>query len=291
VAPTLAIVTCAELPSGDEDGGLLIDAFVRRGIDARWRVWSDQDVAWASYDLALVRTPWDYTARRAEFLRWAWTVPNLENPAEVIAWNSDKTYLYELGERGIPIVPTAWAPPGAVAQFPAEDFVVKPSVGAGSMGAGRFTAGTRAQAAAHVAALHEAGRIAMVQPYLADVDRAGETGLIYLGGEFSHAIRKDAMLAPEAVNPLYSGFSRSLYVPERVSVRAPAQRELELGARVLDTIRTRWGRDLVYARIDLLPTDDGPVLIELEVTEPSLFLGYCDGSADRLAAAVERRLR
>ena len=165
-------------------------------------MWDDPSVDWSEADLVVIRSTWDYTERREDFLAWAAGIPALANPLPVLSWNSDKTYLRELASAGLPVVPTDWAEPGEDVDLPAgRDFVVKPAVGAGSMGAGRFSAtdpDAHAAARRHIARLHELGRTVMVQPYLDGVDQAGETALIYLGGAFSHAIRKAPML-PEPV--------------------------------------------------------------------------------------------
>ncbi len=157
------------------------------------------------------------------------------------------------------------------------------------MGVGRFAADAVEAAQAHVATLHDAGRTVLVQPYVADVDTAGETALIYLDGRFSHAIRKGAMLGRRATNPLNDG-SDTLYVVEEVQARDASAVELAMGGQVIQVLRDRVGGDLLYARVDLLPTPAGPVLIELELTEPSLFLSYDDNATDRLADAITARV-
>jgi hypothetical protein len=287
---TIAIATCRELPDGDEDAGLLRTALSDRGLAGEWRDWRDPAVDWAGYDLVIIRSTWDYTSDLQTFLDWAARVPRLDNPLPVLTWNTDKVYLRDLAAAGVPVVPTSWAGPGEPVELPAAgEFVVKPSVGAGSKGAGRFAAGDRT-ALDHAARLHEAGRTVMVQPYLGQVDTDGETALIYLDGRFSHAIRKGAMLPELSVNELDVQYSRSLYVDERITARTPSKAELALGEAALGSVRDRFGGDLLYARVDLLPTSDGPVVIELELVEPSLFLEFADGGADRLADAIAGRL-
>jgi len=286
---TLALATCAALPSGDEDGDPLVAALAARGVSARWQVWTDPGASWED-DLVVVRSTWDYTRDRDAFLSWANAVPRLENPAEVIAWNSDKSYLRDLADAQVPVVPTTFLPPGELAPLPVGEFVVKPSVGAGSMGVGRFAADAGDAARAHVTSLHNAGRIVLVQPYLTDVDTAGETALVYVEGDYSHAIRKGAMLAPQVSNPLNELSTDALYVFEQIEAREPSVAELAVGAQVMQVLRARLGANLLYARVDLLPTPAGPMLIELELTEPSLFLGYDDKAADRLAAAIAARV-
>jgi glutathione synthase/RimK-type ligase-like ATP-grasp enzyme len=290
VTRTIALVTCAELPDGDEDAALIEKNLREAGIESSWEVWTDPQVDWARFDLAVVRATWDYTLDRDAFLAWAAGVPRLANPPDVLRWNTDKTYLRDAAAAGVPVVPTEWIEPGEAVELPGGEFVVKPSVGAGSKGAGRFHADEHDAARAHAGALHDAGRTVMVQPYLADVDASGETALVYLDGTLSHAIGKAAMLPRGTAFELVETMSRTLYVPERITPRVPDPAEVRLGDQVRDLIRARFGGDLLYARIDILPTPAGPVLIELELAEPGLFLGYDDGAGERFAAAVASRL-
>ncbi|GAA0723323.1 hypothetical protein Drose_09570 [Dactylosporangium roseum] len=283
-AARVALVTCGELPGLDPDDQPLIPALAARGVAAEPVAW-DTQVDWSAFDLAVVRSTWDYAKRRDEFVAWVDRVPRLANPGDVIAWNTDKRYLRELADKGIPIVPTAWVEPGDAWKPGADgEIVVKPAVSAGSVDTGRYDLATQGRLAAeHVTRLQRSGRTVMVQPYLADVDTAGETALLYFDGEFSHAIRKGAMLTgpDEGVE--------SLYQVEEITPRIPSAAELALGARVLEALPVP-ARDLLYARIDLLPAPGGPVVIEVELTEPSLFLGTADGALDRLVAAIGQRL-
>ncbi|MEV0397053.1 ATP-grasp domain-containing protein [Polymorphospora rubra] len=287
----VAFVTCAELPDLDPDDRPAYDALVRRGVVVDMVSW-DADVDWAGYDLAVLRSPWDYVPRRAEFVAWAATVPRLANPADVVVWNTDKRYLRELAAGGVPVVPTTWLEPADTWSPPTTgEYVVKPAVSAGSRDTGRYLlddAGHRRLAAAHAARLGAAGRLTMVQPYLSAVDTAGEAALVFLGGPggltFSHSIRKGAMLT----GPDLGG--EELYKEENISARTATTAELAVAARVLDLVPGGPDR-LLYARVDLIPDADGsPLLVELELTEPSLFFPYADGAAERFADAVAARL-
>lgn len=278
--PPVLIATCADLPDGDEDAPALTAALAAHGVEARFAVWSDPSVDWTSAPVIL-RNTWDYHAALADFLAWTRSVPRLFNDADVIAWNTDKLYLRDLADAGVPTVPTVFAAPGEPVELPEGEFVVKPSVGAGSRGAGRFGAGTRDAAREHAAGLHAHGRTVLVQPFLAGVDTAGETALLYAAGEFSHAIRKGAMLTADSAHAVDGG---SLFVPENITARDPDAAELAVGEQALAAVRERFGTPL-YARVDLLPSAQGPVVTELELAEPSLFLGHADGAADRFAAA------
>ena len=280
----IAIASCQQLPAGDVEDQLLVAALAELGLTATVLPWTDRRVDWAGFDATVIRSTWDYTVRRAEFLAWADTVPRLHNPAGVLHQNSDKRYLARLAAAGIPIVPTEFFSPGEPVRLPAGiEFVVKPSVGAGSIGAGRFPADAHDAAREHAELLHAAGRTVMVQPYLAEVDTAGETALIFLDGRFSHAICKTALLAPDA---RYRPDSEQLYLTETITARRPSDAERELAERVHEQLPA----SLLYARIDLLPSPDGPLLLEAELIEPSLFLAHADGAADRLAGAIADRV-
>lgn len=290
---SIALVTCAEIPDLDHEGALLREALTAAGQRAQAAVWSDPEVDWASFDRVVVRSTWDYTRRRGEFLAWARRVDSLtrlDNSAGLLEWNSDKHYLAHLAEAGIPVVPTAFIEPGTGGHdishpFDQVEHVVKPAVGAGSLDTARHQPG--GQSGAHITRLLNAGRSVITQPYLAEVDTAGETALIYLGGVFSHALRKDAILVPAQQE------ANELFVPERMSPREPGVAERDLAESLLSALPAVLADRGVacdgpplYARIDLLPTPDGPLLLELELTEPSLFLDHAPGSTERFVAAI-----
>ncbi len=286
--PRVAIATAAELPHLDEDGPLLLDALARAGVDAAPAVWDDDAVVWGSFDAVVVRSTWDYAPRRDAFVAWAHRVEAstmLLNPAAIIEWNTDKRYLGALAAAGVATVPTRFVAPAEPVELPTDgEFVVKPTISAGSRDTARYAPAERERAEAHVAVLHDAGRTAMVQPYLTEVDAAGETAVLFTGGAFSHAIRKGPLLLPG------EGFVEGLFAPEDITPREASAAERALADRVLAAVPG--GSDqLLYARVDLLPGPGGePVLIELELTEPSLFLEHSAGAADQLAAGIARAL-
>jgi hypothetical protein len=277
----VALATCAELPDLDSDDQLLLAPLAARGIDAVPAIWDDPAVDWSGFDLTVVRNTWDYIHRRDAFLDWARAVPRLANPAEVLAWNTDKRYMAELEAARLPIVPTTFIEPHRLVEYRADqtEVVVKPTVSAGSQDTVRHPAGDANAIWGHVARLHDAGKTAMVQPYLTDVDTAGETALLYFGGAFSHAIRKGPMLLlGEVKDP-------ELFYAEEISPREPSRAERALADRAVAYVAERFGTPL-YARVDLLPIGDAPVIIELELTEPSVFVGYADGAPERFADAI-----
>jgi glutathione synthase/RimK-type ligase-like ATP-grasp enzyme len=198
------------------------------------------------------------------------------NPAEVLEWNTDKRYLAELPGA----VATTFVAPGEPFAAPDGEYVVKPAVSAGSRDTARFGPGEAERAGALVAAIHAGGRTAMVQPYVGAVDSDGEMALLFFDGRYSHAIRKGALLRPGA-EP-----HADVFAAEDVEAREPSAAQRALADRVLGHVRTRFGGDLPYARVDVVPGAAGPELLELELTEPSLFFGHAAGAAERFRSAI-----
>jgi glutathione synthase/RimK-type ligase-like ATP-grasp enzyme len=290
VRPRIALVSARAARHLDEDLPPLIAALAAAGADAEVADWDDPGVDWGSFHLALLRSTWDYTQRLAEFLAWAdrtARLTRLESPPPVIRWNTDKHYLRDLARAGVPCVPTRFVEPGERATHQLEGFlreegpaewVVKPAVGAGSRDAARYARGEEGPAADHVERLLRGGRSVLLQPYLQRVDAEGESALIYLGGRFSHAIRKGPLLR-RGTSP-----TSALFAPEHITPRAPAAEELRVAERALAALPFAMP---LYARVDLIwSAHGGPCLLELELTEPSLFFAHAPGAADRLAVGL-----
>ena len=306
----IALATCAALPELDADDTPLLAALAERGADVAAVVWDDASVDWSSFDLVVVRSTWDYAQRRPEFLAWAAAVSEvtrLVNPLPVIRWNTDKHYLRELEQAGVPVVPTIWLEPerhlssrALHTRFPAGgEFVIKPAVSAGSVDTGRYTAidaNSRGLAIGHAKRLLGAERTVMVQRYLTSVDTVGERAHIFIAGEYSHSVLKGAMLDGPDVG--VEGF----YKEERMSAITASEAELDTARQVIRTARTlltdsAGGGEVapepfLYARVDLVSDEqDAPVLMELEMVEPSLFTSLGSGALDRFADAIVARAR
>lgn len=284
---TVAIVTAAVARDLDDDLPPLIAALADAGIAHAVVDWDDPGADWGAFALVVVRSIWDYTRRRDEMLAWAGrtaALTDLANPPRVLAWSSDKRYMADLAAAGVPVVPTAFAAPGERMHWPEGEIVVKPTVSAGSIDTARHLPGARDGAAAHVARLHAAGRTAMAQPYLEGVEGArGETALVYIGGAFSHAVRKGPMLIPglKVVG--------DLFVEEDIRPAEATDAERALGEQALAAVPG--GAGLLYARVDLVPGRGGePVVLEVELVEPSLFLAHAPGTSTTMATAVAARL-
>ena len=302
--PHIALVSAREALALDEDLPPLVAALRRAGAQVSTPCWDDATVDWSAFDLAVLRSTWDYVERIAEFRVWARRCAlqtRLFNPPALVEWNTDKHYLAHLHRAGVSVVPTRFVEPGedaarSLQQFLAggqgslsagqacdfDQFVVKPAIGAGSRDTARYRRTDAHKALEHLSRLAEAEcRSAMLQPYLASVDTIGETAVIYFDGEASHAIRKGPLLRLDA--SLVAG----LFAPEEISARDPGDDERLLAAAAHAAIPFAAP---LYARIDMIRDGQGaPVILELEMTEPSLFFAHAPGSADRLAALLIAR--
>jgi glutathione synthase/RimK-type ligase-like ATP-grasp enzyme len=275
----LALATSAEFPDLFFDDEPLRAALAERGAEVVPAVWDDPGQDWAAYDLVVVRSTWDYHERRDAYVAWAESVPRLANPATVVRWNTDKTYLRGLAEAGLPVVPTAWVTsPASLPDLLAErgwaDVVVKPAVSAGARNTMRRRSPADDAEAQALLDTIVANGTAMVQPYLASVEGYGERSLLFFDGRPTHAVRR---------NPALSTEGDERYEAHRVE---PTDAELALARDVLAAAP----EGLLYARVDLVRDDrDEPVLIELEVTEPQLFFRFAPEAATAFADAIVAR--
>ncbi|HKU13386.1 MAG TPA: hypothetical protein VJQ52_03270 [Steroidobacteraceae bacterium] len=290
--PTIALVTARAARDLDEDLPPLESALRNAGAEVIVAEW-DRPQEWTLFDVALLRSTWDYPQRLAEFFDWAGQVgaqTKLLNPLSIVKWSADKHYLLELMRDDVPTVLTRFIEPGEsaaarIAEFRREpsvdEFVVKPAIGAGSRDAQRFGPEESAAAAEHAQRMVNEKRSVLLQPYLSRVDEYGETALIYFEGQFSHAIRKGPLLKRK------EGPTQDLFAKETITPRVPDAAELRVGARAIQALPFATP---LYARVDLIRDEKGePVVLELEMIEPSLFFPFAGGSAERFAAAVIRR--
>lgn len=283
----------------DRDGDMLliVDALAKVNVEAVPSVWHDPQVDWSAFDLLVMRSPWDYSQRYAEFNAWLESVGQnnvILNCPHVIRWNSDKVYLQDLSNAGVSVVPTVFARgtdelARAIAATGKSEVVIKPSVSAGSKDTGRFEVADEAAIALGQRIL-EQGKTVMVQPSITSVATAGERALLYFDGSFSHAASKGPIL------DLGGGLVGGEYV-EAIRAVVPEPGELEVAAAASKAISTILDRGCdcatggpLYARFDVVRADHGYQLLEAELFEPSYFLWTATGAADRFASAVARRL-
>lgn len=279
--PSVALITCRELPEPDHDEQLLLDGLRAAGLSTEMLAWDDPDGDPGAFDLCVLRSCWNYFEDAPRFLAWvdaAASVTDLVNPPDVVRWNHHKAYLQELQDRGLAVVPTVWCTsgqPANLAQTMAseswDDVVIKPSVSAGSYRTQRFTA---QQATAGQQFLDDllSERDAMIQRTIVPTASAGERALVCIGGELTHGVTKQIR---------FSGGEESVSGAEQVS-----DAERDFAQRTLAMVDA----DLLYARVDVMTDQDGTLLLaELELMEPSLFLAQHPPALSRLVSTIAER--
>jgi hypothetical protein len=282
----LRIASCLVLPEPDHDAEPLAAALEAEGISAAVLGWDDPDVDWDAPIPTILRSTWNYALAPEAFRAWldrvAVAAP-LWNPLPLVLENLHKRYLVELPLRGVAAVPTRLIEQGQHGElsecadaFDTERVVVKPAIGAASLDTVRFTRGQDVRFAAHVERLAARGDV-LVQPFLESVQDYGERALVWIDGELSHAIRK---------TPRFSGDA------ERIDGPLPiAHDEAALAQAALAPMIAEHGDRLLYARVDVARDAAGaPMVMELELIEPSLYFAKQPGSAERFVAGLMRRL-
>ena len=293
----VAFATYRGLPEGAGWDRPLARALEAAGARVTWAVWDAPDERWERFDMVLIRSVFDYSQRREEFVAWAQRVgARLHNPPAVAEWNSDKRYLAELAAAGLPVIPTTYVGDGAPRPELAGTVVVKPSVSAGGRDSGRFGPATHIAARELIDRIVASGRAAMVQPFQESVETAGEAALVYFGGELSHTLRKGAVLPPDRVAPELEGMpglsaAAAMFDPDLVTAAPASSDELRLGDATMTHLAERFGGPPLYARVDLVrgSADDRPLIIEIELIEPNFYFELAPGAAERLAAAIVSR--
>ncbi len=268
-------------PLEEKSRDLMLVAGKKRGIEFEIVYWDEIDLPQRGFDLAVIRTTWDYTERADQFLAALESHERAGlrvcNSSQVVRWNMRKTYLRELGPSAIETVWTDKPDAHVVAQafdaLDAAEVVVKPQVGAGSIRTVRLKRNAWSEADLIEGPLGPA----MIQPYLRAIETEGERSLFWFGGQYSHAVRK----VPAEGNWL-ANVSGARFVAE-----APPQAAIDAA----EAARARAPKDLLYVRIDLVLGDDGGWrVIEIEAIEPYLFFDFAPGGADAFVGAIARVL-
>ena len=270
-------------PDPDLDIPFAIKAAEQLEIDLVFANWNDKSIAWESFDAAVIRSAWDYVPVRDEFLEFAKNVETktkLFNSYEVMKWNTNKTYLSILENKGVPIIPTKFAnnldealPAIKWAFEKASAVAIKPTVGAGARLAGK--ASTEDEAIEYVKRILEAKRTVIIQPYISSVDDEGEKAIIVINGKISHAAKKVPALTKGG--------------------HGDAAGQLEITTEMKDIVKTisnavsEWN-DLLFARVDVVRMGEKLVLMELELTEPWLFMQFRPEAGVDLFKALKHRI-
>jgi glutathione synthase/RimK-type ligase-like ATP-grasp enzyme len=292
--PQIVFATCrsvldsvGEGPYGQADteagDGLLATALTTRGFDVEFVAWNDPALDLSTAAACVIRSTWDYPEHLDDFRRWL-DIANAQtlllNGIELVRWNLHKRYLLDLEAADIPIVPTVVVSKcGALDHARLSDepgsshVIVKPAVGVGSFGVMRLPLGGRVQEA--VAELAAEGDV-LVQPYVPSIESEGEISTVIIDGKVSHAVAKTPAVGDYRVQAHHGGHNARIGTSAELNL---------LASRVVAALPA----SPAYGRIDTVKVNGGHHLLELELIEPSLFLGYAPGAAEQLAGVIAAR--
>ena len=283
----VALATQSALPELCADDRLLVPALAAHGVHAVAAVWDDPSVDWTTFDAVVIRSCWDYHLKHDAFLAW---IAHLEragvavwNLPAVIRWNAEKTYLRDLEALGVRVVPTRWIEAASTALLSDvlrdagwDAAVVKPAISASAHETWRTSRETSVRDESRFRAMTARGRV-LVQPFMEAIVADGEWSLVFIGGEFSHAMLKRARSGDFRVQSEHGG-SASRGDPG-AHVVGQARHALHTGSG-----------DSLYARVDGCVVRGEFVLMELELIEPLLYFAEHPDAPARFAESLVARL-
>jgi len=274
----ITLVTCEAVPLLSPSDRALQQQLESLGASVRVAIWTSSEVDWSTSSITVIRSTWDACIKFREFESWLRQVESrtrIYNPVDKILWNLEKSYLVDLHKRGIQTIPTVYFQAKSHISLKPTDLswpevVVKPSIGAGSFAVRRFSLPREFSLLLdHLGAiLNRTG--ALVQRFEETVTTDSERSLVFIGGKYSHAVRRI---------PFNTGDTPDS--PEFDHEADPA--EIAFATEVLEVADCR---KLPFARVDLVPSQRGMALMELELIEPSLFLTRSAAAAHKLAATI-----
>lgn len=239
--------------------------------------------ALTGYPLVLPVIVWGYHRDHQRWIQacrtWGAAGVRMRNPAAVIGWNSDKSYLGRLADEGVAVPDTVWVEgvtradvDAAFDRFGTDVVVVKPRVSGGAWKTLRLARGETMQGAPEGPA--------MIQPYLPSIETEGETSLLFFGGRLSHVVNKRPVNGDFRIQVQFGG--------QYVALPEPPEGALALAEATLTAI----GEELLYARIDMATAPDGRWrLMEAELIEPDFYLGSAPDGGRNFAEAVRAALK
>lgn len=283
----IALVTCQSLgnytANADSEDDRLFSYLKDKGYRISFQIWDDETVDWAAFDLAIVKSPWDYFDKIDAFYAWLdkmkETGCQVLNPIQTIRWNADKIYFKDLQQEGVAVVPTYWLDRNTTLNFTdvfkrlgTSKIIVKPRVSGGSK---NTFAITTAEAEAYAPKINELLQEEnfLAQPFLEEIKSEGEWSFIFFGGKYSHTVLKKAKPGDFRVQHFLGG---SVHTP------SPPTGLLATAQKVIN----RFASDCLYARLDGVQLNGELVLMEVELIEPFLFLSTDPQAIDRYHEAL-----
>jgi glutathione synthase/RimK-type ligase-like ATP-grasp enzyme len=294
---TVYLVSSLDLIHADEENIYLETALKKRGFNSKIVCWDDTTIEWNKADLVISRMTGTYFKDPQRFLKWAGKVDKttkLWNPYPIIEWNIHKSYLIELQKKGIPIPETILIPQNTEQSFesilemiPWDDFIVKPCIAAGSGGLRRFTKDSP-DFETHLWNLNKHGFVqvfifgnlefipsdTLIQQFIPEIKENGESSLIFFGSKYSHSMIKKAKVDDFRAHPIWGA------TIERYN---PTESEIDICLEILNMLE----HPIEYARFDMIPIEEQPLIIEVELIDPNLFFDQLPETVESFANHIE----
>lgn len=281
----LGFATTSDFPNLTDDDGLAAAELRTRGFDVEPAIWDNSGIDWLRFDAVIIRSCWGYHEKPQEFLTW---IEGLEangidmwNRPKTVRWNINKRYLTELNAHDIPIVPTVIikqsSPIRLVTVIDEKDWseaVVKPVIGATAYQTTRVVESNVSAGQDHLDRILKETD-AIVQPFLPTIEDDGEWSLMFIGGEFSHSVKKYAQADDYRVQSEFGGITEAEHAPGSI---------IEQAKQAVDFLE----KTPLYARVDGVLIDDEFQLMELELIEPEMFFRYSSTAVRMFADQVTK---
>lgn len=273
--------------SVEDEEGLLLTQLRASGLDVHREVWTDKRVNWSAYQLILLKSPWDYFEQYAAFCKWLDKIKALGirmlNPYHIVKWNSDKHYLQAIAAAGLKVIPSAIVERGELPllssffyEFGCDKLIVKPCVSGGARHTYTVTPQNLAEHQARITELLKEEAF-IVQPYMTEIETAGEWSFIFLNGKFSHSVVKKPKTGDFRVQPYFGGTTVAA---------VPAEEHIAGAAAYVE----RFAKGCLYARVDAILINNELHLMELELIEPYLFLDTDPAGYQKYTEALQNLL-
>lgn len=264
----IALVTYTSQITENEDDQL-IKYLQSKGLTIEKAIWNNPEVVWENYDLAIIKSPWDYFNLIDDFYKWLAAIKSkpvkLLNPIETVKWNADKHYLKDIEDAGLKIAKCVFLEKGTqinlndyFIKLNVDKLIVKPAVSGGSKNTFKVTA-ENVKEINHQLNLLLGVEAFILQPFLKEIEEDGEWSFLFFGGKFSHALLKKAKSGDFRVQHVFGGTIHPLY---------PSKNLVETAQQYVD----QFAKGCLYARVDGVIVDQQFLLMELELIEPFLFL-------------------
>ncbi|AWG24848.1 ATP-grasp domain-containing protein [Flavobacterium kingsejongi] len=253
----------------EEEDNRLLNFLIKKGLTIEKVIWNDPAADWKKYDLALLKSPWDYFDYIHDFYQWLEMLESnnirLLNPSAVLKWNADKHYLQDIQSAGLPITESHFIPKGTAVLlhyyfklFNANAFIIKPCISGGSKNTYKVTPKNATELNSKIKTLLTLEDF-IIQPFLPEIEKEGEWSFVFFNGKFSHALIKKAKQNDFRVQPAFGG---------TIHPQTPSSKLLKDTQRYID----QFAPNCLYARVDGVLVDNTFILMELELIEPFLFL-------------------